>query len=754
VGALTLYGNENYLTSAVIDTANGYAYFGTNTAPGIVVKVRLSDFTRAGALTLSEGENWLHSAVIDTVNGFAYFGTDTSPGRIVKIKLTDFTRVGALSPGESYFRSAVIDTANGSAYFGTFTSPWTGEIVKVRLSDFSRVGVLPIDECVTSAVIDTVSGFAYFGGIYQVMKVRLSNFTRVGAISVYSNHLTSAVIDTANGFAYFGTFGTDDSPGRIVKIRLSDFTYNGTVTLNTGESRLRSAVIDTANGYAYFGTDTTPGIVVRIRLSDFTRVGALTLDPGQNNLWSAVVDAAGGFAYFGTYTAPGIVVKIYGEPFDFSLSNTGAITLAQGGSGSNIITIGLVSGSTRTVTLSASGIPGGASLSWSPSASGNPPCDIQLTVTAYSWASTGSYIIVVTGTGAGISHITLFTLTVLKLSTTTTTTTVTSSSTFTSRSSTSVTTSPRSTTTTTTTIWSTWCQTTTITQTSGLSSTTYTTRTTLYSTLTSHSTTTLSSSSTLTSSTTEISKTGSTTIYGAWSTVTTTSGNTVYVNIIAQQTLVEQFLQKIVSTLFQWFSELTRITQSLFVTENVKETVVKVEPTAGVSSLTFTLDHRIIGSMGRTIKMTVQIQGLTGIGSYQVKATVPTEVSVGPYSGTGFFLNPTYLFQGTEHRWFNTAANGQSSGSLTIDLTVPKSLLNGTHYLIVVQAVDLKDGSGNLIGTNPNPPTTLTVDIIYPVTIPMIFDALDAFFHNTSYRPISRVPTARDIFDLLDIFFG
>jgi len=132
VGALTLNTGENTLYSAVIDTANGYAYFGTETAPGIVVKVRLSDFTRVGALTLNLGENLLRSAVIDTANGYAYFGTITSPGIVVKVDLSTFTRVGALTlnTGEDYLKSAVIDTANGFAYFGTMTSP--GIVVKVE----------------------------------------------------------------------------------------------------------------------------------------------------------------------------------------------------------------------------------------------------------------------------------------------------------------------------------------------------------------------------------------------------------------------------------------------------------------------------------------------------------------------------------------------------------------------------------------------------------------------------------------------
>ena len=63
-----------------------------------MVKVRLSDFTRVAALTLNTGEDGgLFSAVIDTANGFAYFGTWTSPGIVVKVRLSDFTRVAALT---------------------------------------------------------------------------------------------------------------------------------------------------------------------------------------------------------------------------------------------------------------------------------------------------------------------------------------------------------------------------------------------------------------------------------------------------------------------------------------------------------------------------------------------------------------------------------------------------------------------------------------------------------------------------------
>ena len=79
VGALTLNSGENFPACSVIDSAGGFAYFGTQTDPGTIVKVRLSDFTRVGVLTLNVGETFLDAAVIDPVGGFAYFGTQTGP---------------------------------------------------------------------------------------------------------------------------------------------------------------------------------------------------------------------------------------------------------------------------------------------------------------------------------------------------------------------------------------------------------------------------------------------------------------------------------------------------------------------------------------------------------------------------------------------------------------------------------------------------------------------------------------------------
>jgi len=340
VRALTLNTGEDMLYCAVNDTANGFAYFGTGTRPGKVVKVKLSDLSRVGALTLNTGENELRSAVIDAASGFAYFGVNYE-AKVVKIRLSDFTRVGTLNfpIGESPL-SAVIDPAAGFAYFATFTNlASNSKIVKISLSNFTRVGSLTLGPDVTwicSAVIDVAKGFAYFGtntSPGKVAKVRLSDFTCVGVLTLNPDeeYLGSAVIDTANGFAYFAT---GRNPGKIVKVKLSDLSRVGALTLNLGDLGLFSGVIDVAQGFAYFATYAhTPGRIVKIKLSDFTYAGAISLNTGENDFKSGVIDTVNSYAYFGTYDWPGKIVKV-------SVGGSAKGNAAPAGGAANKITSG------------------------------------------------------------------------------------------------------------------------------------------------------------------------------------------------------------------------------------------------------------------------------------------------------------------------------------------------------------------------------------------------------------------------------
>lgn len=419
---------EDDIFSSVIDPIDGFAYFGAHT--GVIVKVRLSDFTRVSSLTMNNGETALYTAVIDSQvpsfgsADFAYFGTcpfgtAASPGVVVKTRLSDLTRVGSLTmnTGENCLSTSIIDHGHGFAYFGTSSTP--GVVVKIRLSDFTRAGALTLnsgENFLGASVIDTANGFAYFGTFAgTVVKVRLSDFTRVGALNLNSGHLSSSVIDTDHGFAYFGT-----SDGIVVKVRLSDFTRVGVLTVEYGQDPLISAVTDGSDIFppttAYFGTGTNPGYVIAVRLTDFTEVGALQLYPGENNLASAVIDiynvgtsTTGGFAYFGTtQDDPGIVVKvdITGHSgsffFGFSLSNAGNVAAQAGSSGKTYITATLTIGTAPAIILSCVGstLPSGASCSFSPS-SLTPTGSSVLTISTTPNTPWGLYQVEVTASPPG-----------------------------------------------------------------------------------------------------------------------------------------------------------------------------------------------------------------------------------------------------------------------------------------------------------------------------------------------------------------
>ncbi|OGL86151.1 hypothetical protein A3I40_03370, partial [Candidatus Uhrbacteria bacterium RIFCSPLOWO2_02_FULL_48_12] len=109
--------------------------------------------------------------------------------------------------------------------------------------------------------------------------------------------------------------------------------------------------------------------------------------------------------------APPDVVPPNSTPFDFSLTNSGNISVSQGSSVTNIITATLVNGTPASLTFSVSGLPIGATVSFSP-VSCSPNCFSTLTLTTQPSAPLGPAVITITATGGGTTKATTFTLTV------------------------------------------------------------------------------------------------------------------------------------------------------------------------------------------------------------------------------------------------------------------------------------------------------------------------------------------------------
>ncbi|MFC1598562.1 hypothetical protein ACFL2U_00925 [Patescibacteria group bacterium] len=372
-----LRNNEHSLDCAVIDTANGYAYYAINNSgytvgvrPARIIKQHLESGQFVGSISLTPPENHVVSCAKDPSTNFAYFGTtdhyfpaSRTAHNIVKIDLNDitapngFSRVGSKvsAPGDGSLASLVIDDVDNFAYFGTDTDP--ANIVKVNLNDggdplgFSIVGTKAMTghEDFQSAVIDTVSGYAYFGTtpfMYsEIVKVNVRDggaplgFSEAAFITLDAHagdyKLQTAVIDPVNNYAYFGTFS---GPARVVKIDINHPTFSrvGSVQFLSGENFIYSAAIDVSSSTAVFGMSGVPAKFVIMDLNDlsapdgFSRSGTMDVPThGGNHGRGGVADVVNKFMYFGTEFEAPLLPNYNGQAYKLSYSKRGYVNASK-----------------------------------------------------------------------------------------------------------------------------------------------------------------------------------------------------------------------------------------------------------------------------------------------------------------------------------------------------------------------------------------------------------------------------------------
>jgi len=138
-----------------------------------------------------------------------------------------------------------------------------------------------------------------------------------------------------------------------------------------------------------------------------------------NRGWNGLIDE---LRVYNRALSAAEIVSLYDQgnsgPFNFSLANSMSLSATQGSSATNTITASLVSGSPEPVSLSASGLPSGASASFSQTTC-SPTCSSLLTIGTAASTPAGSYTITVTGTGGGVNKTTSFSLTVTSSASTT-----------------------------------------------------------------------------------------------------------------------------------------------------------------------------------------------------------------------------------------------------------------------------------------------------------------------------------------------
>ncbi|MCA9448498.1 MAG: hypothetical protein KC931_15355, partial [Candidatus Omnitrophica bacterium] len=339
--------------------AGTLAWYGTNTSPGRIIKVDLSNLQKVETLVLEEGDDFLSAAVIDGDERYGYFGTKTEPGKIIKIDLETMKRVGeiTLPEGEGNLETAIVNPNGTTAYFGTYSAP--AHIVEIDLMSFSRTRglLLPANESLLiSGVADAAGQFGYFGSQTipaKIVKVDLSNLTRVDSVS-FTGYIgpRQGVIEPAGVYLYyclstpaglvrldlanFGDYDILNLPagqvnavsllingggteahmglldGRFAQIGLTNFLYKGVHasqgpgTVDDVPVALRPADLPNTAFVAHGGV---PGAIVRVNFLPLERSEPLLLED-ESHLSAAIVDHDGRYAYYATDSVPPRVVKI------------------------------------------------------------------------------------------------------------------------------------------------------------------------------------------------------------------------------------------------------------------------------------------------------------------------------------------------------------------------------------------------------------------------------------------------------------
>ncbi len=220
---------------------------------------------------------------IDPSAGYAYFNCYTS-NQIVQVALNGanaptenavLTTSDPVTTGDffAYGRFPAVDTTTSTHYLycGLYVPNRQADVVKINLSNFTEVskgflnpgsggctGSTALEQALSSGLADPPSGYTIYGtdGVFPMKVFKVKN--NAGDSAPTEN--AGAPLQLQPGFAMTVCDGNpqyfDNAPQTVPPFT---FPY--------GEVYAQGSVIDNNAGYAYFGTDSSPGQVVKVAFS-------------------------------------------------------------------------------------------------------------------------------------------------------------------------------------------------------------------------------------------------------------------------------------------------------------------------------------------------------------------------------------------------------------------------------------------------------------------------------------------------------
>jgi len=295
--------------------------------------------------------------------------------------------------------------------------PWNSYIISTNASEPKNysfcITTSSVDICVADTTAITTS-WTHIVGVYDgsEMHIYYNGVENATPVSKSGNiDYTSLPLRIGSALTNAAFFNGLIDDVRIYNHALSAQEIQDLFTAGGGGSQTQTVTpIINPNGGLFTDsvsvtlTTTTSGASIYYTTNGTTPTQSSTLYTGAFTLTSSVTVKAKAFnsGMTDSQEASAAFTIVPAGTFDFSLSNTGNKSVTQGSLVTNFITALLSSGTTQAVSFLTSGLPIGATPSFSQT-SCNPSCTTTLTIDTISSTLTGTYTVTVTATGGGVT---------------------------------------------------------------------------------------------------------------------------------------------------------------------------------------------------------------------------------------------------------------------------------------------------------------------------------------------------------------
>jgi YVTN family beta-propeller protein len=365
------------------DGANIWA---TNPNSNTVTKLRASDGANLGTFAAGSGP------YLPAFDGSNIWLPDMNGNTVTKLRASDGTKLGSFRAG-TWPIAAAFDGANiWVTNFGSNT------VTKLRASDGLQLGTFPTGRYPIGVAFDGGNVWVANTSDATVTKLRGSDGATLGTFAVGATPY-AMTFDGANIWV------TNGSSGTVTKLRASDGATLGTFSVGSGPE---SIAFDGTNIWVtgYYSNNVT-----ELRASDGLNLGTLPV---------------GSYPYGVAFDGSSIWVANSGDSTVSKVSTSAAIdfsvtpmqtsqSIAPGGNTTYTTSVMALGGFRGQVSLSVSGLPSGATASFSPASVAGSGYS-ALTVTIAASTTPGPYTLSIIGTSGSIQHSSTLTLNVAAFS--------------------------------------------------------------------------------------------------------------------------------------------------------------------------------------------------------------------------------------------------------------------------------------------------------------------------------------------------